>query len=171
LRIEASERGGGNAYLLDYGRKKSYVILSGREQYVEMPALAEPAKSTTKMAEVNIEKTDRTETIVGYECDEFTVTAGDVSVDLWATKEFGTAGTFLVPQVFEMQWKFIEMGYFPMKYVLRDSTGEETYRFEVVSVQEKSLSSSLFRIPSGYEKVGPEALERSKPVTKKKRTR
>ncbi len=56
-----------------------------------------------------------------------------------------------------------------MRFIARDATGEETGRFEVASVSKKSLSESLFRIPSGYEKIDPEALQPKQAAKKKKR--
>jgi hypothetical protein len=90
-------------------------------------------------------------------------------MEVWATKGFGTAGTFLTPQVTELGWKILEMGYFPMRIISKDSTGEESGRIEVSSVQKKSLTASLFRIPSSYEKLDPEALQAKQPPKKRKR--
>jgi hypothetical protein len=167
IRIEAAERGGGDAFLLDYGLKKSFVIVSGREQYIERPAVVAPREAAPSQSNIGFQKTELTETILGYPCDQFMWTTEDFEAELWATKGFGAAGTFLSPQVDESHWKILEMGYFPMRFILRDSRGEESRRFEVVSVKKKSLSNSLFRIPSDYEKVDLEALQ-PKQAPKKK---
>lgn len=169
LRIEGTEQGGGNAILLDYGLKKSFVIVSGREQYVELPVVYAPPRGARVPPRVNVQKTDSTDEIEGYECDQFLATVDTLEFEIWATKELGTAGSFLTSQVSDWMWKILDMGYFPMRFIARDATGEESRRFEVTSVVKKSLSESLFRIPSDYEKIDPEALQPKQVPKKKKR--
>ena len=169
LRIEGTGQGGGNAVLVDYALKKSFIIDSGREQYVEFPVVYTPPKGSRVPSKVNVQKTDSTDEIEGYGCDQFLVTVDTLEYEVWATKELGTAGSFLTPQVSEWMWKILDMGYFPMRFIALDATGEESGRFEVTSVTKKSLSDALFRIPSGYEKIEPEALQPKQLPKKKKR--
>jgi hypothetical protein len=169
LRIEESEQGGGKAILLNYGLKKSFTIVSEREQYIELPVVYAKPKGASVSTRINVQKTDSTDEIEGYECDQFLATVDTLEYEIWATKKLGTAGTFLTPQVSEWMWKVLEMGYFPMRFIERDATGEETSRFEVTSVEKKSLSESLFRIPSGYERIEPDALQPKQAPKKKRR--
>lgn len=169
LRLEGTEQAGGNAILLDYGKKKSFIINSGRELYVELPAVLVPPKGELNHAKVNIQKTDSTIDILDYSCDEFLVTVDSLEYEIWATKGLGTAGTFLTVQVHEWEAKILDMGYFPMRLVMRDAWGEESARFEVTSMTKKTMSESLFRIPSGFEKVDQEALQPKAVAKKKKR--
>ena len=169
LRIEGTEQGGGNAILVDYGLKKSFIIVSGSEQYVEFPVLYARPKGSRVPPKVDVQKTDSTDEIEGYQCDQFLATVDTLEYEVWATKDLGTAGSFLTPQVSEWMWKILDMGYFPMRFIARDATGEESGRFEVTSVAKKSLSEALFRIPSGYEKIDPEALQPKQVPKKKKR--
>jgi hypothetical protein len=169
LRIEGPEQEEGNAILLDYGRKKSFIIVSGREQYVELSVVHAPPKGSRVPPKVNVQKTDLTDEIEGYECDQFLATVDTLEYEIWATKGLGTAGSFLTSQVSEWMWKILDMGYFPMRFIERDATGEESGRFEVISVTKKSLSESLFRVPSGYEKIEPEELQPKQAPKKKKR--
>lgn len=166
LRLEEREQADGKAVLTDYGLRKSYLIISGREQYIELPLVVIPSKQAASPPRINVQKTDSTDTIEDYECDQFLVTVDTLEYEIWATKGLGTAGSFLTERVSAWMWKILEMGYFPMRFIARDATGEESERFEVASVTKKSLPESLFRIPSGYEKIDPEALQ-PKQVPKK----
>ena len=139
------------------------------EQYVELPVVHTPAKGAPVPPKVNVQKTDSTDEIEGYECDQFLATVDTLEYEIWATKGLGTAGSFLTPQVSEWMWKILDMGYFPMRFIARDATGEEGRRFEVTSVTKKTLSESLFRLPSGYEKIDPESLQSKQAPKKKKR--
>ena len=168
LRIEGTEQAGGNAFLIDYAKKKAFIVLSAREQYVELPAVILPAKGDTKQTRVNVQKTDSTLDILDFTCDEFLVTTDSLEFEIWATKGLGTAGTFLNAQVNEWQWKILEMGYFPLRVVVRDASGDESARLEATSVTKKAMSEALFRLPSGYEKVDQESIQ-SKPSVKKRK--
>jgi hypothetical protein len=127
-----------------------------------------PPKGETRQAKVNVQKTDSTMDILDYSCDEFLVTVDSLEFEIWATKGLGTSGTFLTLQVHEWEAKILDMGYFPMRLVMRNASGDEAARFEVTSMTKKSMSESLFRIPSGFEKVDQEALI-PKAVSKKKK--
>jgi hypothetical protein len=169
LRLEGSEQAGGNAILTDFSAKKCYVIISGREQYAELPLLFVPPKGEGSTPRVNVQKTDVVDAVEGFECNQFLVTVDTLEFEIWATKEFNGPGSFLSAQVSEWMMKILDMGYFPMRFVARDATGEEIKRFEVTSVTKKPLTESLFRIPSGYEKIDPEALQPKQQTKKKKR--
>jgi hypothetical protein len=170
LRVQAEDQEGANAILIDYGIKKTFIVASGAEQYVELTPVLASAKAPAGKPRFDFHKTDSTAEIQGYECDQFLISSDSIVLEVWATKAFGTAGTFLVPQVTEWEWKILEMGYFPMRFVASDASGEEISRFEAKDVQKKSFNESLFRVPSGYEKVSLESLQ-PKRVEKKKRGR
>ncbi len=170
LRLEGGLQAGGDAMLIDYRLKKTFIIASGREQYVELPMVSAPSKPDVTKLRVDLHKTDSTMDIAGYTNDQFLLTINSTEIEIWATKELGTAGVFLTPQVGPSERKILEMGYFPMRFIALDSTGEETRRFEVTGVQKKSLSESLFSIPAGYEKIDPSALQ-PKQAPKKRKSR
>ena len=170
LRLQAEDREGANAFLFDYGIKKAFILASGSEQYVELNPVLAPAKAPAAQPRFDFHKTDSTDQIQGYDCDQFLISSDSITLEVWATKEFGTAGTFLLPQVNEWEWKILEMGYFPLRFIARDASGDESARFEATDVQKKSFNENLFRIPAGYEKVSLESLQ-PKHVEKKKRGR
>ncbi|HTY35785.1 MAG TPA: DUF4412 domain-containing protein [Bacteroidota bacterium] len=169
LRLEGSDQAGGNAILTDFGLKKSFIIISGREQYVELPVVHTPEKAHSAATRLNVQKTDSVDEIEGYPCDQFLVTADSLEFEIWATKAMGTGGSFLTAQLDEWMWKLVDMGYFPMRFIVRDASGDESQRFEVTSVSKKSLPESLFHIPAGYEKIDADQLQAKIAPKKKKR--
>ena len=169
LRLEGTEQSGGNAILTDYSLKKCFIIISGREQYAELPIIYVPPKGEAAAQRLNVQKTDSVDTIEEYDCDQFLVTLDSLEFEIWATKGFNTAGSFLSAQVADWMWKILDMGYFPMRFIVRDQSGDEIQRFEVNSVTKKSLNEYLFRIPSGYEKIDPDVLQPKQAPKKKKR--
>jgi len=161
--------------IVDHAFKKIYLLLPQREQYVEIPndleASAGPHREPT-----GLQKTGETEKISGYSCDQFLVKTEGGEIEIWATKGLGTAGTFRtsisdpLPGSSPWQSELLAQGYFPLITIERDSDGEELTRFEATSFQKKSIIESLFRVPSGYDKIDISAL-RSKPGSKTGRNR
>ena len=158
--------------LVDHPVKKTFVLLPTREQYIEIADAAEVGHAQT-----GLQKTELTDEIQGFTCTQFLLKSSQAEIEVWATKEFGTAGTLLTtvtaqsPDTPAWQTQLFSMGYFPMKVVTRDASGYDTGQFEVNTVQKKTLRDYLFRIPMGYEKVEKAALEPTQAAPKEKRTR
>jgi len=158
--------------LVDYPAKKTYVLLPAREQYFEIANAVEVGHEAT-----GLQKTELTDEILGYKCDQLLVKLSNAEVEIWATKEFGTPGTMLTSIAAKTSdtpaWEteLFSKGYFPLKVIIRDASGYDAGKFEVNTVQKKALGDYLFRIPMGYEKVEKDVLVPQQPVPKKKRTR
>jgi hypothetical protein len=173
IRVEPSEVSDAlQVIIVDHPAKKTYVLLSAREQYVEINHSTDAGRGQN-----GLQKSDQTDEIQGYSCDQFIIKSPQAEIEVWATKELGTAGTMLTTvnaQALETppwQTELFAMGYFPMKVIVRDPSGYDAGKFEVNSVQKKSLGDFLFRIPRGYERVDKDVLEVKQAAPKKKRTR
>ena len=173
IRVEpANATDAAQVILVDHPAKKTYVLLPAREEYIEIANAGEVGREPT-----GLQKTELTDEILGYTCDQFLVKSSQAEVELWATKEFGTAGTMLTTIVAgtfntpTWETELLSMGYFPMKVIIRDGSGYDAGKFEVNTVQKKALGEFLFRIPKGYEKVEKDVLEPKQAAPKKKRTR
>ena len=158
--------------LVDHPARRVVVLLPPREEYFEIDL---PGEGTRQQS--GLQKTESTDEIQGYNCDQFMLKSKQEEVEIWATKELGTAGTLLTTvtaqalQIPSWQTELFALGYFPLKVVIRDASGYDAGKFEVNSVQKKALGDFLFRIPKGYEKVDKDVLEAKQATPKKKRTR
>jgi hypothetical protein len=177
VRVEAADREDNDLILLiDYMKKKRDVILPGREQYVELSYAGERLDTRQKNEETNVQKTEETEEIEGFACDKFIAKSEGSDFEVWATKDLGTAGTFVTTvssqsiETAPWQAEILGMGYFPMRVIQRDSSGDELARVEITGAQRKALSETLFRVPANYEKIDREALQ-PKQTPKKRRAR
>jgi hypothetical protein len=173
IRVEPAEVSDAlQVIIVDHPAKKSYVLLPAREQYLEIKYPADVDRGQN-----GLQKSDQTDEIQGYACDQFLLKSDQAEIEVWATKELGTAGTMFTTvavQALETppwQAELFGMGYFPMKVIIRDPSGYDAGKFEVNSVQKKNLGDFLFRIPRGYEKVDKDMLEVKPAPSKKKRTR
>ena len=175
IRVEPSEREDNDpVVLIDYMSRKTDIILPGREEYVELQQSPGKPKPQEDKGESEVQKTGDTDELQGFSCDKLLVKSEGSEFEVWATKELGTAGTFLTtfsPEMFEptpWQAEILSMGYFPMRVIERDSTGDEHSRVEITAVQKKNMNELLFRVPAGYEKVEPDALQPKQPSKKRK---
>jgi hypothetical protein len=173
IRIEAADvSDAAQVILVDHPAKKTFVLLPAREQYIEIANPMDVGHEPT-----GLQKTDLTDDILGYKCDQLMVKLTDAEVEIWATKEFGTAGTMLTTigaktlDTPAWETELFSKGYFPLKVIMRDVSGYDAGKFEVNTVQKKALGDYLFRIPMGYEKVEIDVLGPQQPVPKKKRIR
>jgi hypothetical protein len=158
--------------LVDHPAKRLVVLLPPHEQYIEIDLSGEGTRQQS-----GLQKTELSDEIHGYTCEQYTLKSKQEEVEIWATKELGTAGTLLTTvtaQTLQMpswQTELFALGYFPLKVVIRDASGYDAAKFEVNSIQKKTLGDFLFRIPKGYEKVEKDVLEPMQPNPKKKRAR
>lgn len=173
IRIEPADLSdAAQVILVDRPAKKTYVLLPAREQYIEFADAGEAGHEST-----GLQKTDLTDEIQGYSCDQLLVKSSDAEVEIWATKTFGTAGTMITSVGAQTtdtptwETELFSKGYFPMKVIMRDASGYDVGKFEVNSVQKKALGEYLFRIPMGYEKAEKDVLVPKQAAPKKKRTR
>lgn len=175
LRIEGADREDADPIVLvDYWVKKTFVILPGKEQFVQFPSAPDLPGAKKSKVETEIQKTESTDEILNFSCDQFLVNVDQGQVEVWATKQLGIPGTFITTvtlktlELTPWQSEILGMGYFPLKVIMRDSTGDEQNRFTVTAVQRKDLAESLFRVPSSYEMVNRDALQPKQPPKKKK---
>jgi hypothetical protein len=173
IRVEpANVSDAAQVILVDHPAKKTYVLLPAREEYIEIANASEVGREPT-----GLQKTELTDEIQGYTCDQFLVKSSQAEIEIWATRELGTPGTMLttiVAGTFDTpawETELLSLGYFPMKVLIRDASGYDAGKFEVNTVQKKALGDFLFRIPKGYEKVEKGVLEPNQAPPKKKRTR
>ncbi|HCA81134.1 MAG TPA: hypothetical protein DEP53_15495 [Bacteroidetes bacterium] len=177
IRVDATYRESGFAYvLLDYNARKRYLVLPSRELYLEFALPDFRGDLRQAKIPVNFEKTGSTEVIAGYLCEQLKAKFDEGEIAIWATTEIGSPGTFyLVPGSVQIElepWQkeILSFGYFPLKMVLDDGSGEQRVVFEATAIEKKSLGESRFLIPSGYEKTTVEELT-PKAAPKKKKTR
>jgi len=70
----------------------------------------------------------------------------------------------------ESPWEkeMIRFGYFPLKVIMDDGSGEQRLVFEATSIDKKALGEARFAVPTGYEKTTVEALTPKTAPQKKK---
>lgn len=162
---------GGAAMIMDWEKQEMIVLMPEQQMYMVMPLKKAAAGARPEQAspEQKVEKTGRTEKILGYECEEYVTTEGGQTTEMWITEELGTfaglgggnpmAGMMggggaktAAPSSWERALQS-KKGVFPLRVISRDAKGRETFRLEAKKVEPGTLPDSHFAPPSGYQKL------------------
>ncbi len=107
-------------------------------------------------------KTGKSETILGYTCDEWVSTNSKTKqiVDMWLAKGTGMnmegMGGQMDRYLSQSASDFAPMfkdGAYPLRTILKDESGKETMRQEVTKIEKKPVDASLFVVPADYKKM------------------
>jgi len=130
--------------------------LEGNQQ----PDSTKHEESTSKP---NIRKTGKTETMLGYRCEEWVVAGEDGETSVWCSSKLGDVYKGFAKSFGEMRkmrmrssatdWQddFIEKNLFPLKAVsTKDGKVKSTQ--EVTKIEQKKIADPVFEFPEDYKK-------------------
>lgn len=100
------------------------------------------------------------ETIKGYACEHINLTSTTEKLEMWVSRDLGDFSTFRILQsqnprlsnsalVKTLKNEGVEG--FPVKIIQKNSSGSST--MEVRTIQQKTVSPTLFEAPEGFRKV------------------
>jgi hypothetical protein len=150
--------------IFDSAKMEMILLMPDDQMYMVMPMkeTLEEAVMESDLRRHNIEKTGRTETILGYKCEEYVSKEKNATTEIWIAEGLGTfmgMGKGGNPMMggkgrSEAGWENAFKGKpgFPLRVVTRDSKGKETFRMEATKIQPGSLPASLFVPPAGYQR-------------------
>jgi hypothetical protein len=164
---------GAMAMILNPPQRQMIMLMPEQQMFMVMPLKATPpgaaAQGDQPPPEPRIEKTGRTEKILGYDCEEWVNTEADQTTEFWVTDKLGVfpgLGGGGNPLAGMMGGKPAEParagwenalrnreGFFPLRVVSRDRRGRELFRLETRAVQPGPLADTLFAPPSGFQKL------------------
>lgn len=171
LRIDMTAEGQSFASIMDLAKQEMLVVMPEQKMYMILPIKKpiEKAMAEHPQGDQNVEKTGRTDTILGYKCDEYVSTDKDgTKTEVWVAEGlgsfmglgngggnpmggmFGGGGKKPAPSGWEE--KFKGKAGFPLRVVSRNAKGAETFRMEATKIEPGSLPASLFQPPAGYQK-------------------
>lgn len=156
FRMETPENKG--AFIFDSEASKMLILMDDQKMYMEIPFdMKDAMKESNEKSKGDFIATGEKKEILGYTCEKFLYNDEDVKNEIWLTKELGGFMFFNDPQQMkgsEMDWqnKLLAEGYFPMAVKELNSSGEVKSIFEVKGLEKMELNSSMFAVPSGYQK-------------------
>jgi len=162
LRMDIVAEGRAMSTIMDLTKQEMLMLMPEQGMYMVMP-MKKPIEKAVKEAgesTAEIERTGRTETILGYKCDEIVVKDKGAVTEMWVATDLGTfmglgggmgggggggAGA---------KWEEVLKGKggFPLRVISRDAGGKETFKMEATKIEPGALPDSLFVPPPGMQK-------------------
>lgn len=165
----------GSAMIFNWEKKEMTVLMPEQSMYMVMPLNQGQGRPGAPMPEREptgkIEKTGKTETILGYLCEQLIYTDKDTATEMWVTEKLGTfmglgggggnpmggmmGGGRGSKKSGDAAWEQAlkgMTGFFPLRVISKDGKGKEVFRLEAKAIEPGSLPASLFAPPAGYQK-------------------
>lgn len=172
---------GGSAMIFDWAKKEMTMLMPEQRMYMVMPlnqGQPRPGGEVQEHAPAGkIEKTGKTETILGYLCEQLVYTENNAVTEMWVTEKLGAfmgisgggpgdggmggmmggmmGGGRKAKKSADAGWEEALKGmkaFFPLRVISKDAKGKESFRLEAKSIEPGSLPSSLFAPPAGFQK-------------------
>ncbi|MBL9216760.1 MAG: DUF4412 domain-containing protein [Opitutaceae bacterium] len=160
------------ATIMDLQKMEMLMLMPEEKMYMVMPIkqmVDKAAKHADKEIDkdVDVQRTGRTEKILGYECAEILVKDKAVTTEMWVAEDLGMfmglgenagggGGMFGGGRKSAASAKWEEAlkgkGGFPLRVISRDPKGKETFKMEATKIEPGSLPESQFTPPAGWQK-------------------
>ncbi len=150
--------GRGAAMIIDNSRKKRYLLMDKDKKYMEMPVEATDSddiqSKEKKERNMQFSKSGKTETILGYRCEQWIGKDDKGDVEVWGASGFGYFPGFQNSRkkAPKSAWEkeILRRGIFPLRMTEKYATGELKSKWEAARLDKKSLPDSTFRPPKDY---------------------
>jgi hypothetical protein len=168
MRIDVAAEGQTISSIMDMKKMEMMILMPSEKMYmvVALKDTVEKAAKKTQGKEPDIEKTGRTDTILGYKCEEYVTKDKKNTTEIWIAEGLGTfmglgnnsgggmGGMFGGKKKAAEGWeeKFKGKPGFPLRVVTRDGKNKEISRMEATKIEPGSLPASLFQPPAGWQK-------------------
>jgi hypothetical protein len=168
MRIDMTADGQSFATIMDMKKLEMMVLMPEQKMYMVMPMkqTIEKAAAKAEYKDPEIVKTGRSETILGYKCEEYITKDKNTTTEIWIAEGLGAfmgmgdsggggmGGMFGGKKKAASGWeeKFKGKPGFPLRVVTRDGKGKETFKMEATKIEPGALPAALFQPPAGYEK-------------------
>jgi len=174
LRMDVSAEGHEVSNIIDMGKREMTILIHEQHMYMvrPMPDVASMAKSSTGGAPGNaatnpdLEKTGKTETILGYKCQQVLVKDQGKVTEIWLADGLGMfmglgggnpmmGGGSRGGGANAGKWEQVLKGTggFPLRVLSRDAGGKETFRMEATRITPSPQPDSEFAPPADYQKL------------------
>ena len=157
--------------IVDQHTNKRMVLVPEQRMVMDLPPLESlPIEKSAAASKFTLTRTGKTETILGYRCEQWVGQNDEGDTEIWAATGLGSfigtgsggghgmgGSAEATPSwVKEMR----EQGAFPLRVVTKNREGQERDRVEATSIEKKALSEDLFAVPADYQRFDLEGMMR-----------
>ena len=167
LRTDMDAEGHHISTIMDVQKMEMLMVMAEQKMYMVMPIKKPVEQALEKQGEshADVERTGKTDTILGYKCDQIIVKdkeKGTVT-ELWVAGDLGVfmglggggGGPFGGRKnATSAKWEeaLKGKGGFPLRVISHDAKGKDTFKMEATKIEPGSLPDSLFLPPADYKK-------------------
>ncbi len=172
LRTDMDAKGSQISTIMDVAKQEMIMLMPEQNMYMVMPIKKQIEKAVEQhgagAATADVERTGKTETILGYKCDQIIVTDKDkgTTTELWVAPDLGVfmglggghggspfgGGGKNAGASAKWEEALKGKGGFPLRVVSHDAKGKDTFKMEATKIEPGKLADSLFVPPPGYQK-------------------
>ena len=173
VRMDMNAEGNQVTSIMDTTKMEMLMLMHEQQMYMVMP-MKKPVEQAMEKAGVgtaDIEVTGKTETILGYKCNQIIVKDKGTVTEMWVAEGLGAfmglggggpmgggGGMFGGghqgggPKSAKWEEALKGKGGFPLRVISRDAGGKQTFKMEATKIEPGSLPDSQFSAPAGYQK-------------------
>ena len=164
LRMDIETEGKAMTSIMDMGKLEMLMLMPEQQMYMVMPIKKPVEQAMAKQGEstADIEVTGKTETILGYKCNQILVKDKGAVTEMWVAEGLGAfmgmgsggGGGRKGGGAAAAKWEeaLKGKGGFPLRVISRDAKGRESFKMEATKIEPGSLPDSSFAPPAGYQK-------------------
>lgn len=157
IRIDLPDQQEDAAMVMNPADNEMLIIIPSQQMYMVHQIPEYTGLEAEEDYQDDLNRTGETKDIRGYTAEKWIITDKDGNVtEAWVTDKLGNFMSMKNPMQAGKRkslWESRIEGFFPMLVITRDKSGNEKERFEVISVEQKSLDEAKFTPPAGYQKM------------------
>lgn len=143
--------------IIDTTDKKATILFNDKKEFVEVDLGKLAQKAKARLENVDVERTGRTDTVSGRQCEEWQIKDRDYQVNACVAKgapyfdldALEQSANFKAPS-----WvhRVVDEGYIPLRVNVSDASGKSLASSQVTETSRK-VEPSRFEVPVGYRKA------------------
>src|SRR5581483_7539894 len=143
--------------LINTKEKKFYFLSPKQKKYAEA-SLDSMESTNTVNTPPALQRTGRTETILGHSCEKWILKGGNAISEIWATKglehlQTNPSNEWSGNLIFLAGRETAKEGVLILRVVVKDVSGKTMATLAATRIDQTALPMSLFEIPADFQKV------------------
>lgn len=156
--------------IMDFSKKEMIMLMDEQRMYMVHPIkpsdIPQDIKDKAAAADPDVEVTGKTETILGYQCNQIIVKDGKTVTEMWVAEGLGMFAGMGSPgggggmfggkrdAAVSAKWEraLKGKGGFPLRVISRNPAGKETFKMEATKIAKGGVSDADFLPPKDYQK-------------------